>query len=110
MRTGGRPTLSPRAHELSVQPFSVEIPGRRQAARVEALSAFGAPAALETVGRVVREHLRRRLAHRLLGRATTPSEATVEALQLNREGLVNLRRVLYLMGEHPPQTTPEYNG
>ncbi len=28
--------------------------------------------------------------------------ATVEALQLNREGLVNLRRVLYAMGEHPP--------
>ncbi len=33
----------------------------------------------------------------------TPSgRTTVEALQLNREGLVNLRRVLYQMGEHPP--------
>ena len=33
----------------------------------------------------------------------TPSgRATVEVLQLNREGLVNLRRVLYAMGEHPP--------
>ena len=28
--------------------------------------------------------------------------ATVEALKLNREGLVNMRRVLYVMGEHPP--------
>jgi hypothetical protein len=27
----------------------------------------------------------------------------VEALQLNREGLVNMRRVLYAIGEHPPQ-------
>ncbi len=32
----------------------------------------------------------------------TPSgRATVEALHLNREGVVNLRRVLYAMGEHP---------
>lgn len=29
--------------------------------------------------------------------------ATVEALKLNREGLVNIRRILYAMGEHPPQ-------
>jgi len=28
--------------------------------------------------------------------------ATVETLQLNRTGLVNMRRVLYAMGEHPP--------
>jgi hypothetical protein len=28
--------------------------------------------------------------------------ATVEALQLNREALVNLRRVLVMAGEHPP--------
>lgn len=28
--------------------------------------------------------------------------ATVEALKLNREGLVNLRRLLYSIGEHPP--------
>jgi hypothetical protein len=27
----------------------------------------------------------------------------VEALQLNREGLINMRRVLYAVGEHPPQ-------
>jgi 5-methylcytosine-specific restriction endonuclease McrA len=34
---------------------------------------------------------------------TTPTgRATVEALRLNRQGLVNLRRVLYAMGEHPP--------
>lgn len=28
--------------------------------------------------------------------------ATIEALQLNRQGVVNLRRVLYEMAEHPP--------
>jgi hypothetical protein len=34
---------------------------------------------------------------------TSVGRATVEALQLNREGLVNLRRVLYGAGEHPPE-------
>jgi hypothetical protein len=33
---------------------------------------------------------------------TPVGRATVEALQLNREGVVNLRRILYAMGEHPP--------
>jgi hypothetical protein len=33
---------------------------------------------------------------------TPTGRATVEALQLNRVGLMNLRRVLYAMGEHPP--------
>jgi hypothetical protein len=33
---------------------------------------------------------------------TPVGRATIEALQLNREGLVNLRQVLYAMGEHPP--------
>lgn len=33
----------------------------------------------------------------------TPSgRATVEALHLNRDELVNLRQILYAMGEHPP--------
>lgn len=36
---------------------------------------------------------------------TSIGRATVEALQLNREGLVNLRRILYAMGEHPPAET-----
>ncbi len=35
---------------------------------------------------------------------TPTGRATVEALRLNREGVVNLRRVLYAMGEHPPAT------
>jgi hypothetical protein len=34
--------------------------------------------------------------------STPTGRATVEALRLNREGLINLRRVLYTMGEHPP--------
>lgn len=33
---------------------------------------------------------------------TSTGRATVEALKLNREGLVNLRQMLYVMGEHPP--------
>lgn len=34
---------------------------------------------------------------------TPTGRATVEVLHLNREGLVNLRRILYIMGEHPPE-------
>jgi HNH endonuclease len=34
---------------------------------------------------------------------TPAGRATVAALRLNREGLVNLRRVLYREGAHPPQ-------
>jgi len=33
---------------------------------------------------------------------TPTGRATVEALQLNREGLVNMRGALHAMGEHPP--------
>ncbi len=33
---------------------------------------------------------------------TPIGRATVEAVQLNREGVVNLRRLLYAIGEHPP--------
>lgn len=36
---------------------------------------------------------------------TPTGRATVEALHLNRSGLVNLRRVMRLAGEHPPQDT-----
>jgi hypothetical protein len=37
---------------------------------------------------------------------TPTGRATIAALQLNRPGLVNLRRVLYMVGEHPPALTP----
>jgi hypothetical protein len=33
---------------------------------------------------------------------TAVGRATVREMKLNRAGLQNLRRVLYLMGEHPP--------
>ncbi|MCS6909374.1 MAG: HNH endonuclease [Anaerolineales bacterium] len=33
---------------------------------------------------------------------TPTGRATVEKLQLNRIGLVNLRRILFALGEHPP--------
>ena len=33
---------------------------------------------------------------------TPTGRATAGALKLNREGLVNMRRVLYEIGEHPP--------
>lgn len=35
---------------------------------------------------------------------TPTGRATVEALLLNRPGVVNLRRLLYQHGEHPPRT------
>jgi 5-methylcytosine-specific restriction endonuclease McrA len=34
---------------------------------------------------------------------TPTGQATVNTLQLNRDGLVNLRKILYAMGEHPPE-------
>jgi hypothetical protein len=33
---------------------------------------------------------------------TPTGRATVESLHLNREGVVNLRQILYSLGEHPP--------
>ena len=38
---------------------------------------------------------------------TPIGRATVEALRLNREGLVNLRQILYAVGEHPPAEIDE---
>jgi hypothetical protein len=34
---------------------------------------------------------------------TQVGRATVKALQLNREGLLNLRRALFILGDHPPK-------
>lgn len=34
---------------------------------------------------------------------TPTGRATVEALQLNRAGLVHLRQILYAVGKHPPE-------
>jgi hypothetical protein len=39
----------------------------------------------------------------ILGLSPT-GRATVEKLQLNRAGVINLRRILHAFGEHPPQT------
>mgnify|MGYP001614124345 CR=1 FL=1 len=36
---------------------------------------------------------------------TPTGRATIEKLQLNRAGIINLRRVLRTFGEHPPQGT-----
>src|SRR5262249_2443919 len=44
----------------------------------------------------------------LLGQTPT-GRATVATLHLNREGLVNLRRLLYAAGEHPPPESAEVN-
>jgi hypothetical protein len=38
----------------------------------------------------------------LLVGLTPTGRATVEALHLNRHGVVSLRRILYAIGEHPP--------
>lgn len=37
---------------------------------------------------------------------TAAGRATIAALQLNRPGLVNLRRVLFAISEHPPEPPP----
>lgn len=37
---------------------------------------------------------------------TPTGRATVAALKMNRVGLVNMRRALYAVGKHPPQTEP----
>lgn len=39
---------------------------------------------------------------RLISGLTPTGRATIEKLDLNREGVVNLRRVLRMAGEHPP--------
>jgi hypothetical protein len=33
---------------------------------------------------------------------TPTGRATIESLQTNREGVVNIRRILSVSGEHPP--------
>lgn len=37
---------------------------------------------------------------------TPTGRTTIERLQLNREGVVNLRRVLYAINQHPPDDSP----
>ena len=41
---------------------------------------------------------------------TSTGRATIEALHLNRRGLMNLRRVLYAAGEHPPKEAELFEG
>lgn len=36
---------------------------------------------------------------------TPTGRATVETLRLNRQGLINIRRLLYLIGQHPPKSS-----
>ena len=43
---------------------------------------------------------------RIIG-MTPIGRATVETLHLNKSGLVNLRRILYAVGEHPPPNLAE---
>jgi len=40
----------------------------------------------------------------IVGRTAT-GRATVDALHLNRPELINLRHILYRLGEHPPEAT-----
>lgn len=49
-----------------------------------------------------REHFRWSEDYTLIIGISAIGRATVEALRMNRPGLVNLRRVLYALGEHPP--------
>ena len=38
---------------------------------------------------------------------TAKGRATVEALQLNRPGLINLRHALFHFGQHPPSDSDD---
>lgn len=48
------------------------------------------------------EHFRWHAGFTLVAGVTPPGRATVEALHLNRPGIVNMRRVLFMAGCHPP--------
>lgn len=37
---------------------------------------------------------------------TSVGRATIKVLHLNRQGLMNLRRVLFVLGNHPPKKSP----
>jgi hypothetical protein len=54
-----------------------------------------------------REHFTWSEGYTLMLGLTPAGRATVNVLRLNRKGLVNLRRVLYAMGEHPPMEPAE---
>jgi hypothetical protein len=41
---------------------------------------------------------------------TPTGRATVDALRLNRDGVVNLRRLLYAIGQHPPAVAEANEG
>jgi hypothetical protein len=53
-----------------------------------------------------REHFAWSADYTLIIGLTPTGRATVKELQLNRVGLVNLRRVLFALGEHPPKESP----
>jgi hypothetical protein len=48
------------------------------------------------------EHFNWNEDYSLLVGISPTGRASVELLQLNRDSVVNLRRVLFIMGEHPP--------
>ncbi len=48
------------------------------------------------------EHFRWNNNYDLMIGLTPTGRVTINVLRLNREGLVNLRQILYTMGEHPP--------
>lgn len=52
------------------------------------------------------EHFTWNSDHTLLMGLTSTGRATIEALELNREGVVNLRRAMSLAGKHPPAHRP----
>jgi len=55
------------------------------------------------------EHFAWSLDFALIFGLTPTGRATAETLQMNREGVVNLRRALYIIGEHPPDEPQEQN-
>jgi hypothetical protein len=56
------------------------------------------------------EHFAWSADYTLLVGLTPTGRATIETLQMNRPGLVNLRRVLFAAGEHPPPNPDDPSG
>jgi 5-methylcytosine-specific restriction endonuclease McrA len=48
------------------------------------------------------DHFRWNNNYKLIIAITPKGRVTIKVLRLNREGLVNLRHILYLVGHHPP--------
>lgn len=97
-RAGGRCEYCKSPAEFATQAFSIEYAKTEAADPVD-----GTMVSLYNPRtQVWLEHFRWHAGFTLVAGVTPPGRATVEALHLNRPGIVNMRRVLFMAGCHPP--------